>query len=211
IGNAVKFTDSGYIKLCAKKVSTKDNYINLILAVEDSGIGISEKNQKLIFELFKQQDGQSNRQYAGTGLGLAISKRLVKMMNGKIAVTSVLGKGSQFEITLRTAVKKENAIEDIKIDTEINLDCVVELSILQDKITQEILPLWEESNIGIEQENIIELAKNLIKLGDIHNVPIFINYGELLQKYIQIFDITNMLELLKKLPQAIEIINSSKN
>jgi len=100
IGNAVKFTDSGYVKLCANQ-KNHTNKIDLILAVEDSGIGIPEEKQALIFESFRQQDGQSTRKYGGTGLGLTISKRLVEMMNGNISVASVVGIGSRFEITLR--------------------------------------------------------------------------------------------------------------
>ena len=73
IGNAIKFTDSGYVKLCADKIYTENDHVDLILAVEDSGIGIPADQQALIFESFKQQDGQSTRQYGGTGLGLAIT------------------------------------------------------------------------------------------------------------------------------------------
>jgi len=102
IGNAIKFTDSGYIKLCANNIYTEDDHskVNLIMAVEDSGIGIPADQQALIFESFRQQDGQSTRQYGGTGLGLAITKRLVEMMNGQISVESRPGKGSRFEIAL---------------------------------------------------------------------------------------------------------------
>jgi len=102
VGNAVKFTDSGYIKLYAQKIDIKDENrkIDLIIAVEDSGIGIASDQQELIFESFRQQDGQSTRQYGGTGLGLAISKRLVEMMNGCISVESNSGKGSRFKIAL---------------------------------------------------------------------------------------------------------------
>jgi PAS domain S-box-containing protein len=102
IGNAVKFTESGYIKLCANKIYTEDDHseVDLIIAVEDSGIGIPADQQALIFESFRQQDGQSTRQYGGTGLGLAITKRLVEMMNGHISIKSNPGKGSRFEIAL---------------------------------------------------------------------------------------------------------------
>jgi len=101
MGNAIKFTDSGYVKLCANKIDTEEGHVDLILAVEDSGIGIPADQQVLIFESFRQQDGQSTRQYGGTGLGLTITKRLVEMMNGQISVESVPNKGSRFEITLR--------------------------------------------------------------------------------------------------------------
>lgn len=121
IGNAVKFTKSGYIKVAAHKIDTQQNsQIDLHLVVEDSGIGIPANQQSLIFESFKQQDGQSTRQYGGTGLGLAITKRLVEMMNGQITVKSTPDKGSRFEIILHEvtvavtqhSVKKADKIFD---------------------------------------------------------------------------------------------------
>ncbi|MCK5525038.1 MAG: PAS domain S-box protein [Thiomargarita sp.] len=121
IGNAVKFTDSGYIKLCANKIYRKNSRIDLILAVEDSGIGIPADQQSLIFESFRQQDGQSTRKYGGTGLGLAITKRLVEMMDGEISVSNNPDKGSRFEITLRK-VEIATVIEDVKQDKHFSLN-----------------------------------------------------------------------------------------
>ncbi len=101
IGNAVKFTNTGYIKLSANQVAKEKNYeyIDLIISIEDTGIGIPEEDQENIFESFKQQSGQDNRIYGGTGLGLAISSKLIAIMNGKITVKSRVGKGSIFTIT----------------------------------------------------------------------------------------------------------------
>ncbi|EDN70224.1 sensory box histidine kinase/response regulator [Beggiatoa sp. PS] len=102
IGNAVKFTEKGYIKLGAQKIDKMDkSKIDLLISVEDTGIGIPLAQQEMIFEAFRQQDGQSNRKYGGTGLGLAITRRLVEMMNGDISVTGTVGKGSIFNISLQ--------------------------------------------------------------------------------------------------------------
>ncbi len=103
IGNAFKFTEKGYIKVSAKKGGQVDNEakMDLIISVEDSGIGIPENQQDIIFESFRQQNGQSTRKYGGTGLGLAISKRLVEMMKGHISVKSKVDQGSVFEIILQ--------------------------------------------------------------------------------------------------------------
>jgi len=103
IGNAVKFTTKGYIKLSVRKIYTKADHsqIDLIIAVVDTGIGVPANQQEIIFESFRQQEGQSTQQYGGTGLGLAISKRLVEMMKGQITVKSNDGQGSIFEIRLR--------------------------------------------------------------------------------------------------------------
>jgi PAS domain S-box-containing protein len=130
IGNAVKFTDKGYIKLSVQ-ISPSSHFskggtleeiprkVDLIIAVEDTGIGVPENQQRIIFESFRQQDGQSTRKYGGTGLGLAISKRLVEIMNGQIVVKSSEGKGSVFEITLRdvaVSVSKSLNIQDDAFD-----------------------------------------------------------------------------------------------
>jgi len=102
VGNAVKFTERGYIKLSVEKdrQSTGHSSINLLITVEDTGIGIPLESQKRVFETFRQQDGQISKKYGGTGLGLAITKRLVEMMNGSIGMRSIVGKGTSFEILL---------------------------------------------------------------------------------------------------------------
>ncbi len=109
VGNAVKFTDEGFIRLSVKTM-TNDSIdfhtngakasVQLVIEVEDTGIGIPTSQQHDIFEAFRQQEGQSSRKYGGTGLGLTITKRLVEMMNGTIAVESVVGKGSLFRVVL---------------------------------------------------------------------------------------------------------------
>ena len=99
VGNAIKFTHEGYVNLRIKYI-LRDKTGDLTIEVEDSGIGIPESQQELIFEAFRQQSGQSNRLYGGIGLGLAISKRLVEKMNGNITVKSKEGKGSTFTVFL---------------------------------------------------------------------------------------------------------------
>ncbi|MBN2373717.1 response regulator [bacterium] len=103
VGNAIKFTEKGYIKLSARRAikNYEKSAVDLTLAIEDTGIGIDPKFYGNIFEAFKQQDGQSTKRYGGTGLGLAISKRLVEIMGGTLSVRSEPGKGSIFEIALK--------------------------------------------------------------------------------------------------------------
>lgn len=103
IGNAIKFTETGFVKFCVKKIYSSDDTsrIDLTVSVEDSGIGIPDDQHKRIFDAFQQQSGQSTRKYGGTGLGLTISKRLVEMMGGEIYLSSMLGKGSKFTFILR--------------------------------------------------------------------------------------------------------------
>jgi len=116
VGNAIKFTENGYIKLSLRKELSDgdEEHQNLSFLVEDTGTGIPEEEQGLIFEAFEQRKGQSHARYGGTGLGLAITKKLTEMMNGEISLESRPGKGSIFKVYLRNVVpaKPEDIFED---------------------------------------------------------------------------------------------------
>ncbi len=130
VGNAVKFTHVGYVRVIAS-VRPQDNpsadeaaqastgaeqdlagddpvaempagYMSytVILTVEDSGIGIREEDQEAVFEEFKQLSAGDSRQYEGTGLGLGIARRLVSLMGGEIKLTSKVGEGSRFSVVI---------------------------------------------------------------------------------------------------------------
>ncbi|GMT44650.1 MAG: hypothetical protein IEMM0006_0482 [bacterium] len=107
VGNAIKFTDKGFVKLSATgQVSTEDEkYYNFIITVEDSGSGIPKEEQKIIFEAFKQSSDSMSQQKPGTGLGLSITKRLIEAMNGSIAIESKPEKGTKFIIKLHKIEK----------------------------------------------------------------------------------------------------------
>ncbi len=102
VGNAVKFTDNGFVKVATEFIyddlSLDTGTINI--RVQDSGIGIEEKDFELIFESFGQVTNGETKKYGGTGLGLAITKRLIKLMNGEIFVISSFGKGTIFVISI---------------------------------------------------------------------------------------------------------------
>lgn len=102
IGNAVKFTEQGHIRLIARTDNEDElrSKLDLCIDVEDTGIGISVEHQELIFKEFEQSEGQDILKYGGTGLGLAISRRLVEMMGGELIVKSGLGEGSTFTVKL---------------------------------------------------------------------------------------------------------------
>src|SRR6202041_652892 len=89
----------GEVALIAALVSSHDGQLSLRFEVRDTGVGIPENNQKLIFEAFSQADGSTTRKFGGTGLGLTISTRLVQMMGGEIGVDSKWGEGSCFHFT----------------------------------------------------------------------------------------------------------------
>jgi signal transduction histidine kinase/DNA-binding response OmpR family regulator len=102
LSNAVKFTpEEGTLRLDSRLTGEEDGVCTLEIAVQDSGIGITEEQQKNLFQSFAQADSNTSRKFGGTGLGLAISKRIVEMMNGRIWVESEYGKGSRFVFTVK--------------------------------------------------------------------------------------------------------------
>ncbi|MCB0805032.1 MAG: PAS domain S-box protein [Bacteroidales bacterium] len=117
-GNAVKFTDKGFVSVSAKFID-KGTLGDLHIIFEDSGIGISEEYLEHIFDAFHQQDRKTNKQYGGTGLGLAIVNKLLEQMNGTIGVESLVGKGSKFTITLNDVKKSTYIPEDFKQKVEV--------------------------------------------------------------------------------------------
>ena len=94
--NAAKFTERGEILVSTRLLEGKGERVRLEFSVEDSGIGMTAKQQSLLFNSFSQADSSTTRRYGGTGLGLAICKRLTEMMGGRIRVESEFGKGSIF-------------------------------------------------------------------------------------------------------------------
>ncbi|NJM16152.1 MAG: response regulator [Bacteroidales bacterium] len=104
VGNAVKFTHSGYIKVDLGfkpyRIEKNKRYdkIKMMIAIEDTGIGIPKEDLRKVFESFYQQEATNNKNYGGTGLGLTITKKLIEAMNGTINVTSVPNKGSVFNM-----------------------------------------------------------------------------------------------------------------
>ncbi len=100
VGNAVKFTESGGICITVRCPSEKDGTGRIEFAVSDTGIGIPQDKIKDVFQPFVQLDGSLTRRYGGTGLGLGISQRLAKALGGDIEVSSQLGQGSTFTLTI---------------------------------------------------------------------------------------------------------------
>ncbi|MGZ3183504.1 MAG: response regulator [Telluria sp.] len=96
LGNAIKFTDSGEIRIHVEIRAEDAQAVTLRFEVHDTGIGISRDARSRIFDAFSQADNSTTRKYGGTGLGLAISKQLVELMGGKIGVENALTQGSVF-------------------------------------------------------------------------------------------------------------------
>ena len=96
LSNAIKFTQTGYVAMQVEPISVTDETVRLRFEVRDTGIGIATEALGRIWESFAQEDTSTSRRYGGTGLGTTIAKQLVELMNGKIAVTSIKGRGAVF-------------------------------------------------------------------------------------------------------------------
>jgi len=99
-GNAIKFTERGEVVLSARLLARQDDRLTVAFSIRDTGIGISLEHQERIFDGFSQAEASTARRFGGTGLGLAISQRLVRLMGGRLGVSSELGKGSTFDFTV---------------------------------------------------------------------------------------------------------------
>jgi len=100
VGNAIKFTDSGYVRMSVESADPHARPLALTLSVIDTGIGLDANQKARLFEPFMQADATISRRYGGTGLGLSICRRLVELMAGEIAVETMPGRGSTFRVTV---------------------------------------------------------------------------------------------------------------
>lgn len=107
LGNAIKFTSHGHVKLHIKNQKEDSKTVTLAISVSDTGIGIPDDKLQMIFDYFTQADSSTTRIYGGSGLGLTICKQLANLMSGTISVESTEGKGSRFcfKVTLEKGVE----------------------------------------------------------------------------------------------------------
>ncbi len=169
IGNAIKFTDKGYINLSVLTNPTEDNRkVQLIIKVEDTGIGIPLADQKKIFEAFRQQSSTTSRKFGGTGLGLSITQRLVEKMNGTISLESKPDKGSIFTVILND-VEITEKVNNLRDKSALETDSIVfdpatimVIDDYEDNITM-LKSLIDRKNLKFMVSNSGETALKLLK------------------------------------------------
>jgi PAS domain S-box-containing protein len=110
IGNAIKFTEKGKIRVSCSSLSINHSVGEFLIRIEDSGIGIPHEKQHLLFQSFSQVDSSTSRKFGGTGLGLAISKQIIELLGGNMSVESIEGKGSTFSFTLKCEISDMKAL-----------------------------------------------------------------------------------------------------
>ena len=158
VGNAVKFTSEGGVTISVKRESATDAEQVLVFMVQDTGIGIPEDKQKLLFGDFQQVDASTTRKFGGTGLGLAISKRLVERMGGAISVVSSEGRGATFTFTITLKTSTVEYSRKLRNDR-------TSLEVFRERVENR---LNDPANILIVEDNMINqlvFKKILEKLG----------------------------------------------
>jgi len=133
VNNAIKFTQTGHVLTEINCLHTSDSEVNIHISVQDTGIGISEENQKKLFQSFTQADASTTRKFGGTGLGLAICKQLVELMGGDIGLESMEEKGSNFWVKVN--LKKSIEPNPIPVGS---IDNVIALVVDSNKVSQHI-------------------------------------------------------------------------
>jgi CheY-like chemotaxis protein len=137
VGNAVKFTASGHVKVAVLVRRIAEAGVALRFEVEDTGPGMTPEVQGRLFQAFAQGDSSSTRRHGGTGLGLAISRQLVEMMGGAISVRSREGQGSTFAVDLELALAPESAIPRPKPPEPARTKRCMELLVVEDDPTNQ--------------------------------------------------------------------------
>ncbi len=168
LSNSVKFTDTGGISLVISMVDRFDQYVMMSFKVKDTGIGMTEEQQKRLFLEFEQADSSTTRLYGGTGLGLSISKKLSELMKGTLKVESKLNEGSEFILTIpMEADEDESTLKTIDLEESFEMKpkqgskiLLAEDNFLSQKLAHRIL-----TNMGMDVTvaNNGKIAVDLVK------------------------------------------------
>jgi PAS domain S-box-containing protein len=169
LSNALKFTERGEVLLRVEGEAFSPDDSLLHFTVRDSGIGIPRDKQQLIFEAFGQADNSTTRQFGGTGLGLTISSRIVAMMQGRIWVESVPGKGSTFHFTARFGRAK--AASQPKRTTPVTLHgvpvLIVDDNVTNRRVLEKTLSAWGmKTSVAADGFQALAMLKHAYERGE---------------------------------------------
>ena len=173
IGNAIKFTNEGFVKLNITTLSKDNNKSKLRFEIIDSGVGIPDKAKETVFEKFTQADQSTTRQHAGTGLGMSITKQLIEGLNGTIDFSSEQGKGSTFWFEIEFDL--QNNVNEANTDAVASYDRKTNKTINTRNNCKNLSILIAEDN-----ETNQKVIENILEHGD-HNTTIVNNGKEALQ------------------------------
>jgi len=168
LSNATKFTpENGTVSLKVSLLGNIGNEYMIKFDVTDTGVGISDEQQARMFNPFEQADSSTVRNYGGTGLGLAITKRILELMGGTISVSSKLGKGSTFTVTIRAEKPNEETMMSLRVADKTNISNIRVLVIDSDEdILEYFLDIALRFNIPCDTANSGAEALKLIDSGN---------------------------------------------
>ena len=185
LGNAIKFTLKGTVTLSLKTIERQTNSIKIHFSIADTGIGIDIQHQELIFDAFTQASSSTTRKFGGTGLGLTIVKRLLKLFNSDIHLTSTAGRGSEFSFDILFDTSAEIRVNpDIGSKPDYDLKklrvLVVEDNPINSLLIKKIFSNWsnhpEFASNGYEALDKLEAGMFDVILMDIH-MPLLDGYA----------------------------------
>ncbi|MFT6583703.1 MAG: PAS domain S-box-containing protein [Alphaproteobacteria bacterium] len=168
VGNAVKFTEAGYVSLGVEMSSSVPAHLSLKFHVQDTGIGLTAAQTDLLFTSFSQADSSTTRRFGGTGLGLAICKDMVELMDGKIGVDSIYGEGSDFHFTARFgAVPVDLEAPKVPVPTESLRGLVVDDNEMARSISVEALVSYGHHAVAADSgPAALEIIQDGVQNGD---------------------------------------------
>ena len=157
--NAVKFTQKGHVSLSIEATKPENDLAFVTFVIEDTGVGIPEEEIEKIFAMYYQVDHPDHQSATGTGIGLAICKQMVDLMKGNIKVTSVVGKGTRFEIELPVEIsKKPMQVAQLQV-TDLNILLVedIELNVMVAKALLE--KMGQKVDVAMTGQEAIDKAR----------------------------------------------------
>jgi PAS domain S-box-containing protein len=222
LNNAVKFTETGTIKLSVihKYTDSSCEKAEIKFSIEDTGIGIPPDQIEKIFSPFVQIDGQSNRKYGGTGLGLGLTTRLVKLLGGSIAVNSHTGKGSVFSVFFESLDVKQNSepeqnIQPDEIISDIGESLVEEITLSPEQIREfnsimeKYLKEWESLNKSRQMTAVKEFTENLIDISKTYGLKKLLNYSNKLLEAANSLKVIKIKSMLNEFPGIVKIVKQN--
>lgn len=239
LSNAVKFTDDGSVRLSLYASASADvqaGYAvsDLTFTVSDTGIGIPAEQQGIVFEAFRQQEGQNTRRYGGTGLGLTISRRLAEMMGGSIHLESEVGKGSTFTLfipAVRVIVPSNASIHThskADLDADLNADLTPDLNAAAQRqfapppepalrpnnspvsselaryLQGQMMHEWQTIGSMMNNLDIEQFAERVRSFGHEQGLASLVSYGDDLYRKTIAFKIAEMNAAFEQFPAAVE-------
>lgn len=172
VGNAIKFTQKGKVELRVFVEQRTHEEVELRIQISDTGIGISEEAQSLIFDPFRQEDERITRRFGGTGLGMSIAKQIVDLMGGSINVSSMVGLGTTFTIELTLPCIEQPEVSPLNIPSGVRIVSRQPSVFVH---IRELLKTWDiECTVDIGVGKALHESILLVEMEVIPNPPIFL-------------------------------------